>query len=297
MAVAAHAQGSRRVELSPAERAIAAGQLDVAQDLLFENTRVAPREPTARGALGQFLASRGRFLVGATLLEEALLFGGDTVSIESRLLEIFRWTAQYDRAGTLAAARMVPEERSAMRRAGAAAAGGAATATVPLQPNEAFGLGRFALRVGSESVDADIQPLMSGLELPSTQALFSVLEPVGSRGDTTYGVVRQISIGGVRFGPVPVKLVPSLRTARIGLDLLSQLTPTIDAGRAELVVRSEAKEIPGKALPVLLSFPGLTFVAREGDAPVSLHTVSGRSVLRGLRWTLDMSAGAIIIEP
>jgi hypothetical protein len=294
---AVHAQGSRRVDPSATELAISVGRLDLAEAVLFEEARRAPREPTVRGALGIFLAGRGKFLVGATLLEEALQFGGDTASIQERLLEVYRWAAQYDRTAALPEARMIPEEREAMRRAAGTAVGGAAAAIVPLQPNEAFGLGRFTLLVGSEPVDADIQPLTTGVQLPASPALFGAVEPVSARGDTTWAVARTLSIGRVTIGPVPVQLVPGLRTARIGLDVLGQLSPTFDGAARTLTVRSSDAAPTGDARPFLLTFPGLTFVAREGQPPVPLNGNAGRSALRGRRWTLDLASGAIVIEP
>ena len=290
------AQGSRRVDLSPADAAIAAGRLDVAEAILFDESRRAPREPAVRGALGAFLAARGRLLVGATLLEEALSFGADSATVEVRLFEVYRWEGRYDRAAAQRLARVAPELRDAMRRAGAATLGGAASATVPMLPNEALGIGRIPLAVGGERLEADIQPLASGIALPSSMALFAAVEPVGARGDTTFAVAQSVAIGGVTIGPVPVMLVPSLRTARLGLDVLALLQPTFDYVARTLTVRSEPSDVPGQALPILLTFPGVSFLPREGQGPVGLHTVAGRAALRGARWTLHLSGGAIVLS-
>lgn len=292
---AATAQGSRRVELSPADAAIAAGRLDVAEALLFADSRRTPREPSARGALGAFLAARGKLLVGATLLEEALEFGADSAMVEARLFEIYRWEGRYDRAAGQRSARVAPELREAMRRAAVATTGGAPSATVQMLPNEALGLGRITLALGGERFEADIQPLAPGIALPSSMAMFAAVEPVGAHGDTTFAVAQSVAIGGVTIGPVPVMLVPSLRTARLGLDVLALLEPTFDYGARTLTVRSEPGDVPGRALPILLTFPGVSLVPREGQGPVGLHTAAGRAALRGTRWTLRVSAGAIVV--
>ena len=291
------AQRDRRVDPSAAELAIATGRLDIAEAALFEEIRRAPRAPTARGALGTYLAARGKFQVGITLLEEAIQFGGDSAQIEARLLEVFRWTTQYDRAAILMNARLAPEAREAMRRSVGTTPGGALSSTVPLLPNEAFGLGRVWIVIGTERIEADVQPLLTGIQLPATLALFGAVEPVGARGDTTYAVARTIAIGGTLFGPVPVTLVPSLGTARIGLDVLAQLTPTFDFAAKTLTVGALRLAPPrAERWPLLLTFPGVSFVAAEGTAPVLLHSPAGRSAIRGTRWTLDPGTGSIIVE-
>ena len=60
-----------RVDVSAAEVAISQGRLDDAERELYAASRRAPREPSARGALGTLLAARGHFRIGAVLLEEA----------------------------------------------------------------------------------------------------------------------------------------------------------------------------------------------------------------------------------
>lgn len=293
----AAAQGERRVDPSPVELAIAVGRLDIAESALFEDIRRSPRGPAARGALGAYLAARGRFEVGITLFEEAMQFGGDSTQIQNRLLELFRWTAQYDRAAALSYAHLSTEAREALRRAGAAGVGGVQTATVPLLPNEAFGLGRITIAVGSERVEADVQPLVTGVQLPATMALFGAVEVIGARGDTTFAVARAIDVGKMTIGALPVQLIPSLQTARIGLDVLAQLTPTFDFAAKTLTLGAGR---PVRALaerwPLLLTFPGVSFVAMEGSGPVLLHAPAGRAAVRGTRWTLDLNSGAIIVE-
>lgn len=293
---AAVAQGSRRVDPSPAELAIAMGELDMAEEALYDRARRSPRDPSSRGTLGAFLAARGKFLVGATLLEEARFFGGDTVAIETRLAEVYRWTGRYGRIASLAAAPISHELRASMRAAGEAAPAGAASATVPLRPNELFGLGRITIVVGGETIEADIQPLSNGLVLPSTMSLFAAVEPSGGRGDTTFAVARSVAIGGVRFGPLPAVLVPSLRVATIGLDVLGQLHPTFDVAAGALTVRSGPYQARGERLPILLTFPGVSFVPEKGRAAVALHAAAGRAAVRGVRWTLGVASGALIVE-
>lgn len=290
----AHAQGSPRVDSSAASRAIAAGRLELAEALLYNASLRSTHDPAARGALGKFLAARGQFLVGATLLDEALQFGADTVTINTRLFDVYRWNGQYGRAAALRGVRLSAPEREAMRRAGVAATRGAATATVPLRPAGASALGSITISVGTVQVVAEIEAQEDGLRLPSTPALSAALQTVGSRGDTTFAVAATVAIGSVTLGPVPVRIDPTLSAARIGLDVLALLCPTFDA--ATLTVHSGGPASVGTKLPLMLTFPGVSFFPVEGSPAVALQAADGRAALRGYRWTLDVRAGAIVIE-
>jgi hypothetical protein len=293
------AQRQRQVELSPADQAIAAGKFGYAEDLLFYESSLDPRNHAARAALGSFMAARGKLLVGATLLEEAMRFGADSASVETRLFEIYRWEGRYAQAAALPLARVSPELRAAFARVQQAEATGLPAATVRMLPNELLGLGRVNIQVAGERLDVDIQPQLTGVQLPSTMALFSALESVTARGDTTFAIAPSISIGGVLVGPVPVTLVPHLPTGRIGLDVLSLLRPTIDQRAGTLTVRSSdpSPRVPeGFRRLIYLTFPGVSYLARDGEGAVALHTPAGRAGVRNTRWTLDVAAGAILIE-
>ena len=271
------AQRAPRVDPSPAELALSTGDLDAAEDALYEGVRRAPRAPSARGALGAFLAARGRFRIGATLLEEAVELGGDSASVERRLASVWRWAGEYARIGVLRHSGLSQGERDAMLRAGMAEPAGAATAAVALEPNELAGLGRVTLMIGTEAVPADISPLADGLLLPATPASLAAVEPVGASGDTTFAVARQVMIGGVALGATPVALVPLLRAARIGLDVLARVTPTFDPVAKTLTVRTGKAPAGGDAWPLYLTFPGVSTVAAPGAPPVALHTQIGRA--------------------
>src|SRR6185295_13251463 len=67
-----------------ADSLLAAGEVMRAEALYYAVSRRSPRDAHGRAALGQYLASRGAFKIGATLLEEAIAFGGDTATIARR---------------------------------------------------------------------------------------------------------------------------------------------------------------------------------------------------------------------
>src|SRR5581483_3952950 len=60
-----------------ADTLLVAGRVFAAESLYYYAVRIDPRNPTARLALGKYLAERGALKVGAVLMEEARYFGGD----------------------------------------------------------------------------------------------------------------------------------------------------------------------------------------------------------------------------
>src|ERR1019366_5663285 len=95
------AQAVRAPAVSAADVAISQGRLDDAEQVLFAASSRATHEPLARGALGIFLASRGRLKVGAVLLEEAREFGGDASVIDARLSRIYAWLGDWSAVAAL----------------------------------------------------------------------------------------------------------------------------------------------------------------------------------------------------
>ncbi|HXD23804.1 MAG TPA: hypothetical protein VN613_10660, partial [Gemmatimonadaceae bacterium] len=154
------AQDARPTAPSAADSALAEGRIADAEQMLFAASSAAPRDPAARGALGSFMAARGRLKVGAVLLGEARQFGGDRSAIEPLLGRIYAWLGDWTSTAALKeyAATGPLHERALWLAAHAPSRGGADTASVALEPNEMAGLGRITLVIGGDSVPADIDP-------------------------------------------------------------------------------------------------------------------------------------------
>lgn len=81
----------------PATRAdglLEAGRWAEAEDAYYAQSRVNPREPVARAALGRYLAMKGALIPGTILIEEAQKFGLDATLAQSLLApwrEVQRW--------------------------------------------------------------------------------------------------------------------------------------------------------------------------------------------------------------
>lgn len=87
------AQGARAERASlPRSRAdalLAAGLWPQAEEAYYAQSRVRPRDPIPRAALGRYLAMKGAVLPGTILIEEALQFGLDS-SLALSLLRPWR---------------------------------------------------------------------------------------------------------------------------------------------------------------------------------------------------------------
>jgi hypothetical protein len=289
------AQGARVVTASTADVAIAEGRLDDAEQALFAASSQSAHEPSARGALGMFLASRGHLKVGAVLLEEARQFGGDASVIDARLARIYSWLGDWTSVAGLKhyAASGVEHDRAKWLSSHAPARSGPDSVTVPLEPNEAAGLGRIALVIGRETIQADIDPNVSGLVLPSTPTVTGESQQFGMHDSATVAAVHLVSIGGLRLTNVPARFFPAAKPL-VGLDLLAALTPTFDAGAHRLTLHQHPVTPVGDLLPILLAFPGVKFVVRTRQPPVAIESAAGRAALRGTPWTLDVRRGAIV---
>ncbi len=280
---------------SAADEAIATGRLDYAEQLLFAASSRATHEPSARGALGSYLASRGKFRIGTVLLEEARQFGGDAQEIEARLARIYPWLGDWASVAALKhyAASGPEHDRARWLAAHAMAVSGTDSVIAPIDPNDAFGLGRIVLLFQGAPMQVDIDPNVEGLVLPSWPIVTGSSEQFGMRDSATVAVVREFAIGTLHFSNVRAKLAPDAHPA-IGLDVLAALEPTFDVSAHRLTLRRRPVALAGDAVATLLGFPGLKIVARSGTPPVPIESAAGRAALRGGRWTFDLKRGAIV---
>ena len=280
---------------SAADAAIAQGRLDDAEQLLFAASSRATHEPSARGALGMFLASRGNLKIGTVLLEEARQFGGDAREIEARLARIYPWLGDWASVAALKHyATSGPEhDRARWLATHPLTVSGPDSLVAPIDPNDAFGLGRIVLLFQGAPMQVDIDPNVEGLVLPSWPIVTGAAEQFGMRDSATVAAVRDFTIGTMHFANVRAKLAPDAHPA-IGLDVLAALEPTFDAVGHRLTLRRHNVVVAGEPLPFLLGFPGVRVLPRTGQPPVALESAAGRAALRGARWTFDLKRGAIV---
>ncbi|MEK7239409.1 MAG: hypothetical protein AAB224_02390 [Gemmatimonadota bacterium] len=306
VALAAHParpQGVRAVLPAPADAAVSTGDLDATERALYAASRRAPREPTARGALGAWLASRGQLRTGAVLLEESRLFGGDPAAIAARLVHLYTWLRDWASLAALPASPLSPGEK--MRATVLADRGseviGADTVVVPFAPLELGALGRVPLLIGTDTLWAEVDPQAEGLMLPGLRLGAEQVEVFGDDGRGLVAIVREISFGGLTVRNLPARVDGSLGAgrARMGFDVFALLAPTVDSRAGTATLRRSGRALPralATGLPFVLGFPGVRLAVRQGELLTPITSPAGRAALRGHPWTVDLRRGVIWVE-
>jgi hypothetical protein len=255
-------QGASASAVARADSLLARGAVARAESVYYSTVNARSRDPIARAALGEYLASRGAIRVGVVLLEEARTFGGDPERIALALAPLYEHLGDYASIARLSRISLAPAE--ADRAAWLVASGTAMrmpdTATVRYRPEtESWSLGRVRTSVAGATDEAIIDP--SG-----TRVVVNRSSPVASRlrrfapamGDTVFAVADSVELGEVILTNVPVIVAPLQRAQiAIGLGFLTRFAPTFDERRGTLTLRSTGR-VPvdsggGLRLPLLLS--------------------------------------------
>ena len=85
---------------SRADALLDAGLWPQAEEAYYAQSRIRPRDPIPRAALGRFLAMKGAVLPGTILIEEALKFGLDS-TVAASMLKPWRAILEWRRLATL----------------------------------------------------------------------------------------------------------------------------------------------------------------------------------------------------
>jgi hypothetical protein len=262
---------------SRADSLLALGRLAMAEEELYAAVGARPRSPSARGALGAYLASRGRFRIAEILFEEALRFGADTLSVRRAI------------------GRMAPWRLNASAGVGETVVPFAVNADGPV-------LGMVLLRTASTAEVAEerggLTDVRAGLDLRVSGIVFGGRAPAGARGRSWTVDVRvgDRVIAGVRATRDTLLAADSVR---VGLDVVWGLHPIIDerAGTLTLGRAAVIGASPGAyVIPVTIGFPGLTLVPRPGVTPQALGSRAGRAMVRGRRWQIDEANAVVIVS-
>lgn len=277
-----------------------ATDLDALERRLYDASRRAPRDPAARAALGEWLASRGQLRSGAVLLEEARLFGGDAREIAARLAHIYTWLHDWSSLAALPDSPLSVGEKTRVRALvdRSTSVAGPDSVIVPFAPLELGALGRVPLVLGTDTVWAEVDPQEEGIVLPGLARGAGLVDLMGEERHAPIGVLQQCSLGEMTLRDVPVRVDASLGAgrARLGFDVFAWLAPTVDARAGTVTLRRDGRisdQPTLAAVPMVLGFPGVRIVARIGESPVPLTSPAGRAALRGHRWTVDVRRGVI----
>jgi hypothetical protein len=258
---------------SRADSLLALGRLAMAEEELYAAVGARPRSPSARGALGAYLASRGRFRIAEILFEEALRFGADTLSVRRAIARMAPW------------------------RVNASAGVGESTVEFRVMADGPV-LGTVLVRTALNAEGAEGAEVRAALDLRVTGIV------VGGRGRT--GRSASSWRADVRIGE---RVIPSVFVSRdtslaaddvrVGLDVVWGLHPIIDERAGTLTLGrapSAARAANVRMIPIVIEFPGLALVPRPGIAPLALGSRDGRSMVRGRRWQIDEANAVIALD-
>ena len=302
--VAPPLQAQNEAIVARADTLLIAGRVFAAESLYYIAVRRGPRDPVARLALGRYLAQRGALKVGAVLMEEARVFGGDPTRVAVELAPVYQRLGEYNHLAALPASAVPFGERMRAEylRDNPPAVAGPDSASVDYLVNDSRLLGRVQLLIGTDTVMATIDARTEGLVLDTSWAKRKELRRFGSRNTSIRDVnvvTPSMALGPYTFTNVPTRFAPQPGAARatIGLDLVGQLAPSFDPRTGKMLLRASGR--------VPTTFPGLRIATITNDRGV--YVVKGETIFplghpdvqryfRSSRWTLNPKRGEVFVD-
>jgi hypothetical protein len=289
LAATAHAQSIRA-----ADSLLARGSLARAESIYYAAARARPHDPAARLALGRYLVARGAARVGATLLEEAIKFGGEPAAIGRELAPVYLATGEYRPLQTLAGATSAERQRAAWLSSHEMRMVAPDSVLVALfrPSSDSDIIGHMPVRINGRTVDAAISARAQGIIVSDTGAVarlhrFAML-----------GVADSLGIGRLTLRNVPVSIDPSRGAAGaiIGLTALAQFAPSFDPIVGRVTLRMSGRAPRGLAGNRLVTWnAGDDLRVLQAGGWLSVTDVRIARLLRAARWTLDAKRGQLIL--
>jgi hypothetical protein len=281
------------------------GRVFAAETLYYYAVRRTPRDPAARLALGRYLAARGALRIGAVLMEEARFFGGDPKTVGTYLAPVYARLGDYKALSALPGSPLPYAQRARAEWLGSnpPVITGPDSAVVVLLPADSGSLGVIDLVIDGDSVQASIDPRVQGLSLDTSWLHRKAVKRFAATFDNDWrnigGVALSIGVGPFTLTNVPAGFAPNgdASHARVGLDFIAQLAPTIDQAGHTMLLRKSGRienDTPGERIPTL-SYPGgLWLIQRDGIWPLG---GTNASTMIGTRpFTLNARKGELILD-
>lgn len=293
-----------------ADSLLASGRVTMAESLYYAASSARPRDAVARAALGRYLASRGALRIGAVLLEEARLFGGDSASIARSLVPIYGSLGDYRALATLPASPLSGVERERVHWLVShppVLEFPDSVVKLGYKPtSDGSGLGVVSIVIGERRMDAVVDPALLGVVLRGRAAKrHGGLRLFGEDSSGVIGVVSELHLGDVVMSNVPARLetengrVPkgARQGAFIGLDVLRRLAPSFDPAVDTLTLRRSgqvAQTTVGTRAPTLFDAQGLR-VLIDGRWQSGASPTTGK-LLATRPWILDAKRGTLVLQ-
>ncbi len=293
-----------------ADSLLRAGALVRAESEFYAAVNAKPHDPGARWALGRYLVERGAPRVGATLMEEAIQFGGRDWAplVASDLAPVYLSIGEYRALAGLAPSLGAGERERAewLIAHPTRIIAPDSVLTVGYQHTDVDNtIGRTTLRVNGHPVEAVISCRPRGIMLSDSMAAalrirrFASTDGRGTAASAGPATADSVTIGRLTYTNIPVSVARGMDSGVvIGLDVLSRFAPTFDPRTDRISLRV------GGALPDAER-------ALSGQATRMTHddilvlqaghwaSIGERSIAQRLaehRWTLDARRGQIRIE-
>ncbi|MFL5562783.1 MAG: tetratricopeptide repeat protein [Gemmatimonadaceae bacterium] len=281
------------------------GRVFAAETLYYYAVHRTPRDPAARLALGRFLAARGALRIGAVLMEEARFFGGDPKTVGTYLAPVYARLGDYKALSALPGSPLPYAQRARAEwlADNQPSIAGPDSAVVVLLPADSGSLGVIDLVIGGDSVQASIDPRVQGMSLDTAWLHRKSVKRFASTFDNDWrnlsGVALSVGVGPFTLTNVPTSFAPTgdAARARVGLDFIAQLAPTLDPIGHTMLLRKSGRienSTPGERIPTL-SYPGgLWLIQRDGIWP--LGGTNASTTIGTRPFTLNARKGELILD-
>jgi hypothetical protein len=296
-----------RAQTTLADSLLGRGALDRAESAYYGAVRARPHDPAARLDLGRYLAERGAPRVAATLMEEALQFGGERATIASDLAPIYLQIGDYRGLATVSAPALTPAEMAGARwlltHPTRVVAPDTSLMMVFHQTIEPSGvIGHLPIRVEGRTLEAVVSTHVRGIVVSDT-SVARRLQRFGEGSDARAAVVAvadSVGFGRLSIMNVPIAVEPSATApAVVGIDVLAPFAPTFDPRTSRMTLRSPgtvaAAEHGAIVFPTLMTRDDFKILQAGGWA--SITTAQIARMLERHPWTYDSRRGSIIVEP
>ena len=285
------------------------GILQRAEAEYYAASRIHPRDPNARFALGKYLLDRGAFRIGATLIDEAMQFGYDKTAGSAVLARVYMNLGEYAAIDRLPASTLASDEAAQLRWLAAHPSHVTTTDSSVLvafiRPSVDQYVGAVRLRVNGHALVASISSRSNcGLRISDTSAVAHMLHRFPSSSpsaERVLGAADSIAFGRVSISNVPVAMERFLdqTQAIVCFGMLARLAPTFDP-RANLMTIHLAGVAPppmntSVVAPILDIDDQYTIL--RGGKWIPLASADAAALLRDRRWTFDPRRRQITIDP
>lgn len=285
------------------------GVLQRAEAEYYTASRIHPRDPNARFALGKYLLDRGAFRIGATLIDEAMQFGYDKAAGSAALARVYMNLGEYAAIERLPASTLAGDEEAQLRWLAAhpsrVTAADSSVLVAFMRSSVDQYVGAVRLRVNGQPIIALVSPQSTcGLRIADTSGVVAALHrfpATSASSGRTLGAADSVTFGRISVSNLPV-VIERMRDpapAVICFGLLARYAPTFDPRANVVTVHLSGLAPPPSSrsqVAPILDVDGQYTILRSGKwTPIG--SAETAALLRDRRWSFDPRRRQMTIEP